>query len=77
MEAEAVVIVLRRSAIGIAVSGCSPSKINRGVYIIAPPRPSIENRTATVNAISIIRKSSMTILYPCKVYNSMESKRNI
>jgi len=62
MEADAVVIIFNKSAMVIAEIGAIPSKIKSGVYIIAPPSPSMEKSTAIRNAIMMMGNMSMMLL---------------
>lgn len=66
MEADAVVIIFNKSAMVIAERGWIPSKIKSGVYIIAPPSPSMEKRTAIRKAIIMIGNMSIILLNTAK-----------
>ena len=75
MEADAVVIIFNKSAMGIAQRGGIPSKIKSGVYMIAPPRPIMEKMTAIRNAITMI--GNMSIILPKYIEGLIMLGRNI
>lgn len=59
MDAEAVVIAFNSNAIGMAVRRGKPSQKKRGVYMMAPPSPSIEKSTDIRNVMNIRRIKSI------------------
>lgn len=67
-------MVFKRSAIGIAVRRGRPIQKKSGVYMIAPPRPSIEKTTATKNAMNIISIKSIASFIRGRIDNAMEEK---
>src|SRR4030067_308559 len=62
MADEAVVIMFNSRAMGIAARRGRPLQYKSGVYIMAPPRPSREKRTAIKNAMDIICSNSIVSL---------------
>jgi hypothetical protein len=60
---------------GIAARRGIPSQKKSGVYIIAPPSPSIEKRTAIRNAIMMM--GNMSMILPKHIEGLIMLGRNI